>query len=187
MWSGNNDADEDRNRPRHENSPRARLDRRDDEGWRAQGGDRERAPEQPTDASWTRRQGLYGSNEYGGWLGGQFRQGSSPSEEGQGARARVQGHAGKGPKGWQRSDERIRDEVCEALARHPGIDATDIEVQVSGGEVTLAGGVNDRPNKRLAEDIADAVFGVQEVQNQLRVKRERDEGMEGSSGNHRRI
>jgi HSP20 family molecular chaperone IbpA len=91
-----------------------------------------------------------------------------------GAALRINGpsYAGKGPKGWQRTDERLRDEVNEALARHPGIDASEIEVRVEGGEVTLSGTVADRAHKRLAEEIAEEVFGIKEVQNHVRVQRE---------------
>jgi hypothetical protein len=78
-------------------------------------------------------------------------------------------HSGRGPKGWQRSDDRIREDVNERLTDHPHIDASDIEVQVQNGEVTLSGTVDDRQAKRLAEDIADSVSGVREVHNQIRV------------------
>ena len=47
-------------------------------------------------------------------------------------------HSGRGPKGWQRSDERIREDVSERLADHPHIDASEIEVTVNNGEITLA-------------------------------------------------
>jgi hypothetical protein len=78
-------------------------------------------------------------------------------------------HAGRGPKGWQRSDDRIREDVNERLTDHPHIDASEIEVQVQNGEVTLSGTVEDRHAKRLAEDIADSVSGVRDVHNQIRV------------------
>ena len=42
-------------------------------------------------------------------------------------------------------------------------------VKVSGGVVTLTGTVEDRNAKRMAEDVAESISGVQEVQNQLRV------------------
>ena len=90
-------------------------------------------------------------------------------------------HAGRGPKGWKRSDERIRDDVSEQLERHHEIDASDIEVRVENGEVTLTGSVEDRRAKRMAEDIAESVPGVSEVQNQIRVKRE-SRGSEHSQG-----
>jgi osmotically-inducible protein OsmY len=78
-------------------------------------------------------------------------------------------HAGRGPRGYQRSDDRILDDVCERLARHPWIDASDVEVAVQGGEVTLRGSVDSRSAKRLLEDVAESVWGVREVHNQVRV------------------
>jgi hypothetical protein len=77
---------------------------------------------------------------------------------------------GRGPKNYQRSDERIREDVNERLADNADLDATDIEVSVSQREVTLEGKVEDRRAKRLAEDIAEAVPGVQDVHNHLKVK-----------------
>ena len=79
-------------------------------------------------------------------------------------------YAGRGPRNYQRSDERIREEVCERLAHHPDIDATDIDIRVQSGEVTLQGHVTDRWAKRWAEDVAEGIFGVKEVHNQIRVQ-----------------
>ena len=79
--------------------------------------------------------------------------------------------SGRGPKGWQRSDERIKDDVSERLTDHPDIDASEIEVQVTGAEVTLTGTVDHRQAKRLAEDIAESVSGVKDVHNQIRVEK----------------
>lgn len=96
----------------------------------------------------------------------------------------VGGHRGKGPKDWQRSDERIRESVSEALADHDHIDATHIQVAVKDGEVTLSGTVEDRRMKRLAEDCVEQVSGVKEVQNNIRVQG--NEGrMTGAIGNGR--
>ena len=78
---------------------------------------------------------------------------------------------GRGPKGYHRSDDRIREEVSEELYRHPEIDASEIEVQVQNGEVTLTGKVEDRHQKRLAEDLAERISGVTDVHNQLKVDR----------------
>jgi osmotically-inducible protein OsmY len=80
------------------------------------------------------------------------------------------GFAGRGPKGYQRSDERLREEVSDRLMADDTIDASDIEVQVRDGEVTLTGTVNDRMAKRRAEDCAEMVMGVRDVMNQLRVQ-----------------
>jgi osmotically-inducible protein OsmY len=78
-------------------------------------------------------------------------------------------HHGKGPVGFQRSDERIKETACEALTDHGDIDASHIEVSVKAGEVTLSGTVEDRRTKRLAEDCVEAVPGVKDVHNQLRI------------------
>ena len=80
-------------------------------------------------------------------------------------------HAGKGPKGYRRSDERIRDEVCEALAAHGEIDASDIEVSVADGVVSLSGTVPERAMRRAAEDAAHLSPGVRDVDNALKVAR----------------
>jgi hypothetical protein len=74
---------------------------------------------------------------------------------------------GSGPKGFKRSDERIREDVSERIARS-WINAEEVEVLVQDGEVTLTGTVQSREHKRAIEDIADDVFGVKEVHNQLR-------------------
>jgi hypothetical protein len=79
------------------------------------------------------------------------------------------GFRGKGPSTFMRSDERVRELVCEALTDDDRIDATNVEVVVKAGDVTLIGTVDDRFQKRVAEDCADAVAGVKDVQNQLRV------------------
>jgi osmotically-inducible protein OsmY len=78
-------------------------------------------------------------------------------------------HRGKGPVGYERSDERIRELVCESLAEDDQLDASRIEVAVQRGEVTLSGTVDDRRAKRDAEDCAYSVSGVRDVQNLLRV------------------
>ncbi len=78
---------------------------------------------------------------------------------------------GRGPKGYTRSDERLKEEVCERLsAQHR--DWSDVDVQVSNGEVILTGTVSERHMKYEAEQTADAVRGVRDVTNQLRVRRE---------------
>ncbi|HEX7809264.1 MAG TPA: BON domain-containing protein [Thermoanaerobaculia bacterium] len=80
-------------------------------------------------------------------------------------------YRGRGPKGFQRSDERLRELISERLADHDAIDASEIEVTVTNGEVTLVGTVDDRRTKRLAEDLAESVGGVHDVHNQLKVDR----------------
>jgi osmotically-inducible protein OsmY len=83
---------------------------------------------------------------------------------------------GRGPKGYVRSDERIREEINDRLTDDWSLDATDIEVEVEEREVTLSGEVGSRADKRRAEDIAESVSGVLNVQNNLRVKQQATEG-----------
>ncbi len=78
-------------------------------------------------------------------------------------------HRGHGPKGYVRSSERIHEDVCDRLSDDPMVDARDIEVEVSGTEVTLSGTVPTRDQRRRAEAVADGVPGVGHVQNNTRV------------------
>jgi osmotically-inducible protein OsmY len=50
------------------------------------------------------------------------------------------------------------------------LDASEIEVSVEKGEVTLQGHVDSRAAKRRAEDCAEAAVGVSHLQNNLRVR-----------------
>ncbi|MCW2238544.1 BON domain-containing protein [Azospirillum canadense] len=81
-------------------------------------------------------------------------------------------HRGRGPRGYARSDERVREDVSDRLTDDPYIDASEIDVTVSNCEVTLSGTVDDRRTKRRAEDIVDAISGVRHVQNNLRVRQQ---------------
>jgi hypothetical protein len=78
------------------------------------------------------------------------------------------GFAGKGPRGYTRSDERIREDVCDRLSADDEVDASDVTVTVTKAEVTLEGTVPDRHSKRRAEDVVESVTGVTEVHNRLR-------------------
>ena len=93
------------------------------------------------------------------------------------------GHRGKGPKGYKRSDERIKEDISDRLGDDPYIDATEIEIVVANGEVTLIGSVNDRMDKRRAEDLAERVSGVQNVENRIRVKSSADIFGNSNKGN----
>ena len=114
--------------------------------------------------------GLRGGSEYGGSRGGSEYGGSRGGEVFRGP------HAGRGPRGYTRSDDRIREDVCDRLCEHAFIDASDVEVRVNNGEVTLQGTVRGRQEKRMAEDLIDQVSGVKQVHNELRVS---DRGQEG--------
>lgn len=96
--------------------------------------------------------------------------------------ARAGRFAGRGPRGYQRSDERIREDVCDLLLEASHVDASGFDVSVSGGEVTLAGTVPDRRMKREAEDLVERVPGVQQVHNHLRVEAARVTGAVDANG-----
>lgn len=81
----------------------------------------------------------------------------------------VRSFAGRGPKGYRRSDERIREEICESLMQHPGIDASNFEVTVKDGIATLQGSVPDRWMKRASEWVVDGVSGVRDIRNELTI------------------
>lgn len=143
------------------------------------------SPQRPPYAP-TRRLGGY-SPYYGGWGdspyynqpygGGAYGVSTSEARYGQPRggpgfvpRTRERGrYYGRGPRGYQRPDERITEEINELLFRHPDIDASEIDVAVRSGEVTLSGHVEDRATKRVVEDLIEDLPGVREVQNQLRV------------------
>lgn len=77
---------------------------------------------------------------------------------------------GVGPKGYQRSDERIKEDVCECLYAHHDIDASDIEVEVKEGTVSLSGSVDSRRTKRMIEDEIEHLPGIRDIANHLRLR-----------------
>ncbi|RPI85108.1 MAG: BON domain-containing protein [Chloroflexi bacterium] len=82
-------------------------------------------------------------------------------------------YTGVGPRDYQRSDERIFEDVCERLSRHGQIDASDVEVHVDDGEVTLTGTVENRRMKRMVEDTLDTIYGVKDIHNELKLRGQR--------------
>jgi len=91
-------------------------------------------------------------------------------QPGYGGNTDVGPYTGRGPRNYRRSDERIREDVSELLTQHGQIDASEFEVTVENGEVTLNGAVDSRRTKRLAEDVVERVRGVRDVHNRLRVQ-----------------
>jgi osmotically-inducible protein OsmY len=145
----------------------------------------------------------FGRSEYSGWSGESYRDapsfggGMGPHEQSWNARQGMGGfeqgrgtmagrHYGKGPRGYKRSDDRLREEISDRLMQHPQIDASEIEVVVKDGDVLLKGTVEDRYVKRMIEDIAEGVLGVKDVTNQVRVRgRESSESEDESSTENR--
>lgn len=120
--------------------------------------------------------GMYGGT-YGGYAGagyGGMRGGGMHL----GMREEERRFRGRGPKGYRRSDQRIFEDICDRLTEDPELDATNIEVRVENCQVTLSGMVDDRDDKRRAEQLAEHVSGVADVFNHIRVRREEELGGE---------
>ena len=75
----------------------------------------------------------------------------------------------RGPKGYTRSDDRIKEDICERLIQSTYIDSSEITVEVRAGRVTFDGTVPERRMKHAIEDLADSVAGVNDVENRIRV------------------
>jgi len=161
-WGG---ADQDRDRGFGGGSERRYgLDRED---WRSRNRDRD-------DRGWWDR----ASDEVASWFGDEeaSRRRRMDEQRDRQYYGRAE-HRGRGPKNYRRTDSRIQEDINDRLSDHPYIDATEIDVIVTNGEVVLSGTVNDRQDKRLAEDIAESISGVNNVENRIRVNR----GTSGSS------
>jgi hypothetical protein len=106
-----------------------------------------------------------------------------------GSQSSQRGFLGKGPKGYKRSDDRIKEDVCETLSRDPRVDASEIEVNVDDAMVTLSGTVDNREAKRTAEMIIENLSGVDDVKNEIKVKKAGETGsdtLQASSSNSNR-
>lgn len=82
------------------------------------------------------------------------------------------GFRGRGPRNYQRSDQRISEDLCERLTDDDDVDASNIEIEVKQGVVTLTGTVGERWMKHRAEDLAERCSGVRDVENRIRVLRD---------------
>jgi hypothetical protein len=155
-----------------------------------------REPREPYGETFTRREsrqsepaprGAYDQGRFDGFYAPSYTPEWGADRYGRGSGGRG-GFAGRGPKNYTRTDERIREDVCDRLSWHDEVDATDISVSVANGEVTLDGTVDTRHMKRLAEDISEQVPGVVDVHNGIRVKKpiltELKEKLTGEAGEH---
>lgn len=132
--------------------------------FRSSGQDFERAP-----------QGRYGSHTQGWDDNEDYRNGVSLGRRDRsdfGSSSYGVSHRGKGPKGYKRDDNRIKEEINDALTDHHNLDASDIDVEIKDGNVILSGHVDSRQAKREAESAIDYISGVNNVENRLHVKSE---------------
>lgn len=169
--------------------------RSSDDSWRRSGADRGRGTGSLDDDY---REGQYGSGDFGFERGrrGEPSFGESPGERyessqryfgsgtyGEGGARHTGGWEPRreerpgllrrlfkqGPKGYQRSDERLREDISERLMQSYDIDSSEVTVTVVSGKVTLDGTVPDRYMKHYIEDVVDACPGVQDIDNRIRV------------------
>jgi hypothetical protein len=103
--------------------------------------------------------------------------------------SRIRSNRGRGPKGYERSDERLKEMICERLTEDHDIDASEISVDVSNREVTLSGTVGERQTKYQIEQLVDDCGCVEDIHNQIRVQRaDMDDGSNAYRSNkHSRI
>jgi osmotically-inducible protein OsmY len=92
-----------------------------------------------------------------------------------------QRRGGRGPKGYKRTDERIKEDLYERLMNQD-IDASEVTVEVKEAKVTLEGTVPERWMKHTIEDVADGCHGVQDVENRIRVQSQSSAGSSESGG-----
>lgn len=138
----------------------------------------------------------YGSQQrYGSQYGSQYGSGYGSSEGGYGSSGSSGltnwgrgSQRGKGPKGYERSDDRLKEVICERLSDDPDIDASEISINVTGGTVKLTGTVDSRADKYSVEEMVANCSGVKDVDNQLRVQSGRSQSQAGqhetASGNY---
>ncbi|UOF00798.1 BON domain-containing protein [Bdellovibrio reynosensis] len=83
-------------------------------------------------------------------------------------------YAGRGPKNFKRTDERIREEICDKLTDDPHVDAHDIEVLVMEGYVTLNGTVPEKRMKRMTEELIEQIRDVKDIHNNIKIKKDEE-------------
>jgi hypothetical protein len=117
--------------------------------------------------------GPYGqSGPYG--QGGLYGQPSYGQRSWRGEPQSVQTGQRRGPLNYQRSDQRIYEDVCDRLSDDDDLDVSNVEVKVDQGEVTVTGHVESRAMKRRIEDVVERVPHVKDVHVQVRVQRQGD-------------
>ncbi|HKY01567.1 MAG TPA: BON domain-containing protein [Burkholderiales bacterium] len=119
----------------------------------------------------------YGAQMHGQW----------PGQQGYGGGNVYQNRGQRrAPKSYQRSDERLREDIYERLIQRWDIDSTEVTVTVSAGTVTLEGTVPDRRSRHEIENIVDDAHGVKDIQNNLRIENNwsSERGQYGASGSY---
>ena len=72
-------------------------------------------------------------------------------------------------RAYRRTDERVRDDICERLFHSSAVDTADVSVEVRDGVVIFEGTVPHRGMRYALEDIAAQCMGVVDIENRVRV------------------
>lgn len=67
------------------------------------------------------------------------------------------------------SDEKIREDILEALNASPTVEAGDLKVSVVNGVLTLTGVVHTSAIREEAQNLAESVSGIVNIQNNIRL------------------
>lgn len=78
---------------------------------------------------------------------------------------------GYGPKGYRRSDQKLKDEARLLLNQDPILDSSNINIEVFNNVIFLRGFVDSRKDKKRAEFLIEDIFGIEDIQNQLKIMR----------------
>jgi hypothetical protein len=78
---------------------------------------------------------------------------------------------GIGPKGYKRSDMRLKEEAYLLLNQDPILDSSSIQIDVLNNVIYLKGVVDSRRDKKRAEVLIEDIYGIEDVQNQLKIVR----------------
>lgn len=106
----------------------------------------------------------------------EFRGDWAPTYKDQYERDERVNYFGKGPKGYSRSPERIKDDACERLARDFELDASEISVELEDHVLVLKGEVASRRDKRRAEWVLEELPGIEDIRNLITIKKSNVEG-----------
>jgi osmotically-inducible protein OsmY len=65
------------------------------------------------------------------------------------------------------SDEKIREDICQALFISHDVNASGIDVNVTNGRAHLKGQVEDKTDREIVNEVVERVAGVRSIQNDL--------------------
>ncbi|HYG01427.1 MAG TPA: BON domain-containing protein [Chryseosolibacter sp.] len=75
----------------------------------------------------------------------------------------------RGPEGYRRSDQRIREVITDLLTSEDDLDTSDFEVRVNEASVTLQGYIPDDASRRRINEVIERVPGIRKVNDELRI------------------